>query len=64
MIPLFFMKYFPSFSGTMSNEEEQEEDDADDINLVGYSIKRNWLNLYSNDHEQTDHSFQHFNPCK
>ena len=48
----------------MSNEEEQEEDDSDYINLVGYSIRWNPSNLYSHDHEQTDQSFQHIYPCK
>ena len=56
--------FFLFFPGTMSNEEEQEEDDSDDINLVGYSIRRNHLNLYSHDYEQPDRSIQHFNPCK
>ena len=60
LIPIFFL-FLP---GTMSNEEEQEEDDSDYINLVGYSIRWNPSNLYSHDHEQTDQSFQHIYPCK
>ena len=50
--------------GTMSNEEEQEEDDSDYINLVGYSIKWNPSNLCSHDDEQKNQSFQLIHPCK
>ena len=56
--------FFLFLPGTMSNEEEQEEDDSDYINLVGYSIRWNPSNLYSHDHEQTDQRFQHVYPCK
>jgi hypothetical protein len=48
----------------MSNEEEQEEDDSDYINLVGYSIKWNPSNLCSHGDEQKNQSFQLIYPCK